>query len=186
MASVIKRKPRFTTELVTAVDSFVTSALPGGPFPVAAYSRFKVDHPVVKAVPDMFIDDGADYGEIAAQRTRLMMDSFPPSEPPAPVAREERRLDDEDALVSKINGERVRKGSPEVKLHPDWYVPVIPAGLSRSDALLVLQEMRQIGDAGTWLDKNDELVHLHPHNFQALLPDAASSHPAKTSTRTEA
>jgi len=186
MASVIKRKSRLTTELVTAVDSFVTSALPGGPFPVAAYSRFKVDHPVVKAVPDMFIDDGADYGEIAAQRMRLMMDSFPPSEPPAPVAREERRLDDEDALVSKINGERVRKGSPEVKLHPDWYVPVIPAGLSRSDALLVLQEMRQIGDAGTWLDKNDELVHLHPHNFQALLPDAASSHPAKTSTRTEA
>jgi len=74
----MQRKPKFKTELVTAVDSFVTSALEGGPFPVAAYSRFRADHPVVKAVPDFFIEDGADYAEIAAQRTRLMMASSPP------------------------------------------------------------------------------------------------------------
>ena len=61
MASVIKGKPKFKTEFAIAVDSFVTSALEGGPFPVAAYSRFRVDHPVVKAVPDLFIEYGADY-----------------------------------------------------------------------------------------------------------------------------
>jgi hypothetical protein len=195
MASVIQRKPKFKTEFAIAVDSFVTSALEGGPFPVAAYSRFRVSHPVVKAVPDLFIEDGADYSEIAAQRTRLWMEASPPPEPPAPVLPAERRLVDEDALVSKFNAERVRKGSPEVKLHPDWYVPVVPSGLSRRDALLVLAPMTLIGDggkptrivhAGTWLHRDDPLVHLHPHNFQALMPDAASSRPAKTSTRTEA
>ena len=59
----------------------------------------------------------------------------------------------------------------------------------------VWQGMRLIGDggkatrivhAGTWIDRNDELVRLHPHNFQALMPGAAELAQAPKSTRTEA
>jgi hypothetical protein len=192
--AVIKSKPKFRTEHVIAVDSFVTSALEGGPFPVSAFSRFRVDHPVVKAVPDFFAEDGSDYAEIAAQRTRLMTASAPPAEPPAPIAREERRIRDEDALVNIYGGERVAKGSAEAKRRPDWFVPVVPEGLSRSDALLVLAPMTLIGDggkptrtvhAGTWISRDDPLVEIHPFNFQ--LPDVAKpARMSEASTRTEA
>jgi len=123
-----------------------------------------------------------------------MMASAPPPEPPAPVAREERRIRDEDALVNIFNGERVAKGSPEAKRRPDWYVPVVPQGLSRRDALVALTEMSLIGDgakrtrtvhANTWVHRDDPLVELHPFNFQ--MPDAVG--PARmpeATTRTEA
>ena len=47
--AALKSKSKFKTELVTAIDSFVTSALPGGIFPVAAGARFRREHPVVEA-----------------------------------------------------------------------------------------------------------------------------------------
>ena len=75
-------------------------------------------------------------------------------------------------------------------------MPVVPAGVNRRDALLVLAPMSLIGDggkptrtvhAGTWISRDDPLVELHPHNFQ--MPDAAElvrTPKAESSTRTEA
>ena len=109
------------------------------------------------------------------------------------MALEERRIEDEDALVNVYNGERVRKGSPEAKRSD--YVPVVPKGLERSDALLALTTMTSIGIdgaetrrvyGGTWISRSDPLVQVHPHNFAALLPEPWESVPAPASTRSEA
>jgi hypothetical protein len=193
--AVLKSKTKFSTPIVVAIDSFVSSALPSGPFGVTAGTRLSVDHPIVKAVPSFFADDGVDDAELLSLRTRLMMESFPAPNPPAPVAPIERRLVDEDALINIFSGIRVAKGDAEARRRPDEYVPVVPRGLSRRDALLVLTEMRQIGVggkpertvyAGTWIHRDDPIVRLHPHNFQALMPDVAELAEAPKSTRTEA
>ena len=134
-------KGKFKTPIVVAIDSGVTSALEGGPFPIRAGARFRADHPAVKAVPDLFVEDGTDDAEIASLRTKLWMATEAASEPPAPVARPERRLRDEDAVVSIYNGLRLDKDDPQVKRNPDWYVPVVPPGLKRRDALIALTSM---------------------------------------------
>jgi hypothetical protein len=195
MASMIKRKPRFATPIVVAVDSFVTSALEEyGPFSVAAGTRLKADHPVVGVCPDFFAEDGVDDAELIRRRTALYMASMPPVEPPKPVVPAERRLDDEDALVNIFDGSRVRKGSPEAKRRPGDYAPVVPSGLNRRDAVVAMQEMRVLGVGGkqervvranTWVHRDDPLVELHPFNFR--MPDALE--PVRTpaaSNRTEA
>jgi hypothetical protein len=196
MASVIQRKPKFKTELVVALDSFVSSALPSGPFAVAAGTRLKADHPIVAAVPSFFVEDGTDDAKIQSMRTALYMASMPPPNPPAPVAPVERRIPDEDALVNIFNGERVAKGSPEAKQRPADHVPVVPPGLSRRDALIALTSMRQIGEGGkpervvhanTWVARDDEFVRLHPHNFAPVsIAEAVPAPTARHSTRTEA
>src|SRR2546430_4149091 len=174
MASVIQRKPKFKAELVVALASSVSSALPSGPFAVAAGTRLKADHPIVAAVPSFFVEDGTDDATIQSMRTALYMASQPPPNPPAPVAPVERRIRDEDALVNIFNGQRVAKGDAEAKRRPSDYAPVIPQGLSRRDALIALTSMRQIGEGGkpervvhanTWISRDDPLVQLHPHNF---------------------
>lgn len=195
MAAVLKRK-KFATELVVAIDSFVSSALPSGPFAVAAGTRLKADHPIVERCSDFFVEDGTDDAKIQSLRTALYMASMPPPNPPAPVAPVERRIRDEDALVNIYNGERVAKGDAEAKRRPDAYAPVIPPGLARRDALIALTSMRQIGEGGkperivhanTWVARDDPLVQLHPHNFKpASFAEADLAPAAIQSTRTEA
>jgi hypothetical protein len=194
--AVLKSRTKFGTELVVAIDSFVSSALPSGPFAVAAGTRLKADHPIVAAVPSFFVEDGTDDAKIQSMRTALYMASMPPPNPPAPVAPVERRIRDEDALVNIFNGQRVAKGDAEAKRRPADYAPVIPQGLSRRDALIALTSMRQIGEGGkpervvhanTWVARDDPLVQLHPHNFAPVsIAEAVPAPTANHSTRTEA
>jgi hypothetical protein len=192
---VAVKTKRFKTELVTAVDSFVTSGLEdAAPFPVAAGSRWSRDHEVVRRCPQYFAEDGTPTDEIATLRTRLGMADVPAPKPSVPVSRLEQRIPDEQALVNVFNGERVRRGSKPAKENPGWYVPVTD-GVKRSEALFALAPMtiynsdgtvRRTVYAGQWCKRDDELVTLHPDQF--TLPEFALREPEAqpTPTRTEA
>jgi hypothetical protein len=76
-------------------------------------------------------------------------------------------------LVVIASGTRLRKDDPRVKFHAGGFVPVLPQGLRREDALLATATMRTIGHgdertvhAGQLVPRDDPMVHLHPHHFQ--------------------
>jgi hypothetical protein len=79
-------------------------------------------------------------------------------------------------------GTRLSRKDPAVKANPDSYVPVVPSGLKRADALLALETMQATdGDgtvtvvhAGQWVPRDHALVQLHPHLFVLPTPERPS------------
>jgi hypothetical protein len=179
MPRVKPKSPFRPSDVVVCVESFVTSAT-GSPFPVPAGTRLPADHPIVKATTPFWAPDGTPADEIARQRAAIYREHEAP--PPEEIVRTrpELRIKDEDALVSIANGERVHKNSEAARSRPEAYVPVVPPGLDRRDALVATQTMSLLGEggdptrvlyAGQWASRDDEFVRLHPHSF-ALPPPA--------------
>jgi hypothetical protein len=153
-------------EVVQCIMSFATENEA-----VAAGTRRRVDD-LVKRTPLHWIHDGATSDEIGQAVAALYTFEDVP-EPPPPVVPVERRLDDEQALVNINTGERVRKGTKLAR--KDEWVPVVPAGLRRADALKVTKtltvmgrggEVERVVHAGQWIHKDDELVALHPVHLE--------------------
>ena len=121
-------------EIVIAIEPFVTSCLPSGPFPVAAGQRLRADHSVVKATPDFWVADGTPSDEVGRLRTRIYQRAeadMPVLE--APTARIERRIPDAEALVAADNapigilrGTRVHRSSEIAKANKDRGEPSCP------------------------------------------------------------
>src|SRR5213593_2938971 len=97
-----RKKPKFRDdEIVACIESFVTSILSEGPFPVAVGDRLRGDHPVVRACGQFFAPDGTPKDEIHRLRAKLYADAEPPPLPPDPMrTRIEQRTADEDAVVN--------------------------------------------------------------------------------------
>lgn len=170
-------KAKFKPEqVVVCVESFVTSILPSGPFPVPAGTRLLGKHPVVEACAQFFVPDGTPQDEVARARVQIYQDAEADLPPPAPPqTRVEQRIPDEDALVNIHNGQRAHKKSDAAKARPENYVPVVPAGLSRKNALLATATMSEVGldgspsrtvYAGQWVARDDPFVTLHPESFE--------------------
>src|SRR5262249_11995125 len=130
-----------SNEIVKAVDGFVTSALPGGPFAVAYGGRFRADHPVVKTCPDFFISDDAGEDETQPHGRPLCPGPGAQIRGRRPQAAPPKPLSDAEVVLDKVDGERVAKKSARAKENPSAFVEVNPAGLARKDALLALAYM---------------------------------------------
>lgn len=178
---VAKTKTRFKSgQIVIAIESFNSSAL-GAPFPVAAGDRFRGDHPIVQACSGFFAPDGTPRDEVQRLRQALIREAEAAIPTPNPLPAPAPRLRDADAVVAiSGGGERVDRRSREVKAHPEHYVPVIPAGLKRADALVALAPMSRIGAdgkleralyEGQWTSKDDLFVAINPHQFQLPYPE---------------
>ena len=177
----VKKKFR-ADEIVVCIESFVTNCLPESPnYPVPAGTRLLGKHPIVSRCRQFFVADGTPHDEVASLRAAIYMDAEAPFVPPPQPDRTriEQRIPDEDALVDIYNGERAHRKSETAKLRPERYVPVVPPGLDRRDALLARSTMSLIGDdgqptrtvyRGQWVHRDDPLTILHPHAFELPPP----------------
>lgn len=198
-------------EIVVCLDGFASYpniVVPKG-------TRLRASNEAVQRNPDMFCKDGL----TTAEMTKLYQERRPPLEETqhVPIMREEVELRDEDAMLAVKGvrgrhrdadthlapppyvipaGSHVTKDHPLVKLFPDSFVPVVPAGLDRTNAVLALTDryeyrrnedgmlipeddavLRQrYGDhkrflihyAGTWVSRNDPDVAANPARYQLL------------------
>jgi hypothetical protein len=147
-------------------------------------TRLRADHPAVKANPDYWVPDGTDDAELARIRSKLFA-----GEPPAPVEPMLRPLEPpipaEKAMLAIRDfpregvtaGDRLRKGHKLAKKHPDAFVAVVPSGLARADALVAKKTISHERDGdvrivhgGQWVHRDDELVALHPFQFELPAP----------------
>ena len=173
MPTQIRKSPKgefADGEVVQCVSPFAHAhgALAGG-------ERRRVDD-LVRATPQHWIKDGATTAEIGAKIAALyeFREEPPPAPPAVPV---ERRLCDKDAVIDIRTGDRLAKSLKIVRKDPDQFVPVIPAGLRREDAVVARQNLSIVGEggeverivyAGTLIHKDDPLAKLHP--LQVELP----------------
>jgi hypothetical protein len=118
-----------------------------------------------------------------------------------PTARTDRRIRDADAVVSiRAAGIFVKGKSatdddgsplavpPGTRLHrkarivrddPDGFVPVLPAGVDRENALLALARLEEIHEdgsrdviyEGTLVPRDSPFVAVHPHMFVMPIPE---------------
>jgi hypothetical protein len=67
-------------------------------------------------------------------------------------------------------GEKVPKDSPAVKKNPDAFVPVVPEGLGRDNAVVAKYTItagdQVIVHAGQWIDRHHFEVERHPARFE--------------------
>lgn len=192
-----KTKNRDTPDanaVYVAVEGFAveSAGVPGEPV-VRAGARLRGDHPLVKAAPRMFVVDGADDDEARERRLALHNDYL---NAPRGLDHEprfqSRRLRAEDAVVAVTGvpreqggltladagvaaGDRLAKSNPVVRKHPDAFVSVVPAGLTRERALVAKTTLVVEPDAegrgrtvyaGQWIDRDDEVAKVHPHAFE--------------------
>jgi hypothetical protein len=180
MATLTKAKVKVANgtatgdQVVTCIEGFVTSALEGGPFPVAPYSRWYASHPVVQHCGQFFALDGTPQDELARLRAKLYAEAEQDVPLPEPPPQPERRIRDEDVLLEIGSGRRVRKDSLEVKNRPDWFVEINPNKIPRADAVVALADLTIIGEdlkpertihRGQWARRGDRFAQLHPHSF---------------------
>jgi hypothetical protein len=186
--------------VVVALSSFTTAAVPGSTV-VAAGTRLRADNPIVRAVPHMFTADGASAEELQAARRALYADAYADIEreraahkpaPPKPVRPEDqlvairntghylkstKGLTLDGSSLSVATGDRVAKSHPVAKARPQDFVPVVPPGLERKDALEALQFMSNLDEdgqvsyrvyAGTWVSRSHPAAVANPEMFQAV------------------
>ena len=186
--------------VVVALSSFSTDNVPGSGV-IAQGTRLRASNPIVKAVPHLFVPDGATAEELHAARRALHADAYAELEkerithqpaPPKPVR-------DEDAVVATRTagsyskgkaalsatgeslavaaGDKVAKTHPAVKADPDAFVPVVPPGLQRKDALEALAYMSNLNadgeleyevHEGTWVPRDHPAARVNPAMFRAV------------------
>jgi hypothetical protein len=198
-------------EIVVCLDGFAS-------YPnivVAKGTRLRASSEAVRRNPDLFCRDGL----TAMEMQNLLEQRRPRREPEqhVPIMREEVELRPEDSMLCVKGvrgrhqdgdahlappmhvipaGSHVTKDHPLVKLFPDSFVPVVPAGLNRTNAVLALTDryeyrrnadgmlipeddavLRQTyGDhhrflihyAGTWISRSDPDVAANPSRYQLL------------------
>jgi hypothetical protein len=176
-------------KIYVALESASVATLPGAPV-VQKGTRLLGSNPFVQAAPWNFIVDAADDAERQARRRKLYDEAFEephdrPDYRPSPA-----RLCDEDAVVAiraagswaerVTAGERLPKDHSVVKKDRSAFVPVVPKGLARRDAVVALSTITQQGDEGTrvvyegsWVHRDDELVRIHPYQFASPAPTGA-------------
>lgn len=154
----------------------------GLPVDVKQGTRLRGNHPTVEATWWNWLPDGAAPSELA-ERVRQV---YP--EPEVHVEAYERAkqppLRDEDAMVCArpvsdalaLNqkglapGVKVPKDSEVVKKNPDAFVPVVPEGLSRDDAVVakftITAGDQVVVHAGQWLSRHHYEVERHPARFE--------------------
>jgi hypothetical protein len=172
MAALKSKTPKLDPNAIyVCVEPFVTSALPGGPFPVRYLTRLKGDHPAVKLQPGYFVPDGSDDAAISKRRAAIYKADVAAA-PPPPVHVPPAPLTDDQVLLQKETGERVDKRSPRVKANPSAFVPVNPDNLAIEEAVVAKQVIRNIGEdmeptleiaPGQWVRRSDPVVAEHPH-----------------------
>lgn len=169
--------------IVQCFEAFVTSSQPNGPIGFAVGDRLRADHPVVAACGAFFVPDGTPVDVQGRLRSAMYRAAEAEPQPEPDRTRIEKRIPDEDALVTISgpgSGVRVHKQSPLARANPKLFVPVVAEGLDRRDALVAIQTCRDIGQdgetlrilySGQWCHRDDPFVTLHPHNF--VLPHVA-------------
>lgn len=155
---------------------------------VSPGSRHRASDPVVRKNPQWFAPAESSDAEFNEARRQLHADHYALS--PGLVEQfvrktAERRLRDEDSLVPKYGmpglaqGTRVAKTDERVKENPDAFVPVVPKGLKREDALVAAATLTHTDAfdvtttviAGTWVAKTDPAVARHPLQFTLPHPE---------------
>ena len=198
MPRAAKREPELDPNAIYVCwCAFATDAMPGSPV-IKSGSRLRGDHPAVQACPQYFVSDGADEAERMAKHDEVygttapeLVPDFPPPLPP---------VRDEDALVAirdigsltggrsgtgqleaapnvLLKGQRAHRDSEIAKANPDAFVPVVPKGLKRRDALVAKAAMANIDDdggrgwsvfQGQWVDRSHPAVKLNPTLFAGV------------------
>jgi hypothetical protein len=170
-----------------AIMSFV-SEVGGDEHAVTKGHRYPGNHPAVRANPAYFVPAPEDTGaEPAAMHTGLAEvwqrdeERNPAPATPAPPS----PLRDADAVVATrtffsakaglaVNaGARFGKQHPVVREHADAFVPVVN-GIRSDRAVVAIDRIAnfdratkttRVIHAGTWVDRDDPLVQLHPTRF---------------------
>jgi hypothetical protein len=159
-------------KIYMAWQSAAVFSLPDNPV-VKHGQRLPGSHPIVQAVPWLFVEDGDE--QAAAEKLAEDLRAHAPVEaaklPPAPPIR------DEDAVVAisdycASKGSRRAKSDDLVKDNPSHFEPVVPRGLKREDAVVALADFEREDNgkvrkvfAGQWIHHEDELVQMHPESF---------------------
>lgn len=145
--------------------------------------RLPGDHPTVQHCWWYFLPDGHTPADLAARRQEVFPDPevhvepYERAKPPPPLRDEDamvciKPLSGALALAQKgiAPGEKAPKDSPAVKKNPDASVEVVPAGLSRDNAVVAKYTITA-GDqvivyAGQWIDRHHYEVERHPARFE--------------------
>lgn len=167
----VKSKKYRPDELLVCCESFVSSALPRGPFSVAAGARFRADHPICAVAPWAFVPAESSTDEIARKRQEIYA-AAEAANPPPPVAVPPPPPQARDCVLRKDGeGRWIPADDPRVKEEPGAYVPVNPKGLQPEEALVARQmvshftdELEQVVDcyAGQWVSRTNPIVAQHP------------------------
>jgi hypothetical protein len=145
--------------------------------------RLPGDHPIVRSAWWYWLPDGHTPADVAARHREVFpepevhVEPYQRAKPPPPLRDEDaavciRPLSGALALNQKgiAPGEKVPEDSPAVQANPDCFVPVVPPGLSREDAV-VAKHTITAGDqvvvyAGQWIDRHHFEVERHPARFE--------------------
>lgn len=172
-----KAKPKVDPNAVyVAVESFA-SAEHGV---VTRGSRIRGSLPVVAAHRDFFVEDGSPDREVHDARNSIWA-GVQTRTPDVPLKQPSKPLRDEDAVVviaatgtmGLLLGQRLHKDDKVVKASPAWFAPVCTPGVPRERALVATSTMRTldaddheiVAHAGTWVDRDDPFVRLHPEHW---------------------
>ena len=146
-------------------------------------TRLRGDHPTVAASFWYWLPDGAAPSELAARiqevypEPEIHVEAYERAKPSPPLRDEDamvcvRPISGALALSQKgiTPGEKVPKDAPAVKKNPDCFVPVVPEGLSRDNAVVAKYTITA-GDQvivykGQWIDRNHFEVERHPARFE--------------------
>jgi hypothetical protein len=170
------------TVTYVAWQSFAVE-IDGYPVDVQKGTRLRGDHPTVAASPWYWLPDGAAPSDLAARVREVYPDpevhveAYKRAKPPPPLRDEDamvciRPISGALALSQKgiAPGEKVPKDAEVVRKNPDCFVPVVPEGLSRADAVVARYTIT-VGDQvvihqGQWIRKNHFEAERHPARFE--------------------
>jgi hypothetical protein len=183
MPRVRKQPPQLDPSVTYVAWQGFSADVNGVPLDVPRGTRLRGDHPTVQATWWNWLPDGHDTAEQAARFREIYPEAdwraeqYSRPKPPPP-------LRDEDALVcirpvlgalsnrgEKIApGVKVPKDHPAAQRQPDAFVPVVPPGLSRDDAVVAKYTItagdQVVVHAGQWLDRRHFEVERHPSRFE--------------------
>jgi hypothetical protein len=178
-----KQPPELDTTLTYVSWQSFAVEIDGYPVDVQKGTRLTGDHPTVAASWWYWLPDGAAPSELAARVREVCPDpevhveAYERAKPPPPLRDEDavvciRPVSGALALAQKgiAPGEKVPKDSSAVTKNPDAFVPVVPEGLSRDDAVVAKYTITA-GDqvvvyAGQWIDRHHFEVERHPARFE--------------------
>jgi hypothetical protein len=183
-----KQPPQLDPDTVYIAWQGFAADVDGVPIDVKQGTRLRGDHPTVQATHWNWLPDGAAPSELGERRREIYpeppphVDPYPREKPPPPLC-------DEDALVcvkplpggltigrqSIAPGDKVPKDHPEAKRYHDHFVPVVPDGLKRENAVVSKHTItyHQTGGEpivvvhkGQWLPSDHSEVERHPSRFE--------------------
>jgi hypothetical protein len=145
--------------------------------------RLPGSHPTVQASWWYWLPDGHTPADVAARYQEVFpepevhVEAYERAKPPPPLLDENavvciRPVSGALALNQKgvAPGEKLPKDAAVVKQNPDAFVPVVPAGLSRDNAVVAKYTITA-GDQvvvyqGQWIDRHHFEVERHPSRFE--------------------